>query len=61
MKVSEVKQLLRKYNCQFYRQGSRHEIWISKNTGKKFQVPRHGTQDDPKGTLDSILSAAGIK
>lgn len=61
MKVSEVKQLLRKHNCYFYRQGSRHEIWISRDTGKKFQVPRHGTQDVPKGTLDSIFSAAGMK
>lgn len=61
MKVSEVKQLLRKNNCRFYRQGSRHEVWISQITGKKFSVPRHGTQDVPKGTLDSILSDAGIK
>lgn len=61
MKVSEVKQLLRKNHCSLYRQGSRHEIWISRTTGKKFQVPRHATQDIPKGTLDSILSSAGIQ
>lgn len=61
MKVSELKPLLRKNNCALYRQGSRHEIWISRTTGKKFQVPRYGSQELPKGTLDSILSAAGIQ
>lgn len=49
MRVNEVKQMLRKNDCYFYRQGSRHEIWISRRTGKKFQVPRHGTQDVPRG------------
>lgn len=61
MKVSELKQLLRKNDCYFYRQGSRHEIWISRITGKKFQVPRHETQDVPVGTLKSIKESAGIK
>lgn len=61
MKVSEVKQVLRRHGCYFYRQGSRHEIWISRVTGLKFQVPRHGTQDVPKGTLDAIFTAAGLK
>ncbi len=61
MRVNEVKQMLRKNDCYFYRQGSRHEIWISRKTGKKFQVPRHGTQDVPAGNLKSIKESAGIK
>lgn len=61
MKASEVKKILREHGCCFYREGSRHEIWISKKTGKKFQVPRHGTQDVPIGTLKSIMRSAGIE
>ena len=60
MKVSEVKQMLRVNDCYFYREGGRHEIWISRKTGKKFQVPRHNTQDVPPGTLKSIKRSAGI-
>ena len=37
MRVNEVKQMLRKNDCYFYRQGSRHEIWISRKTGKNFK------------------------
>lgn len=61
MKVSEVKKLLRANDCRLYREGSRHEIWISQRTGKKFQVPRHGTHDVPPGTLKSIKDSAGIE
>ena len=61
MRVNEVKQLLRKNDCYLYRQGSRHEIWISRRTEKKFQVPRHGAQNIPRGTLKSIMDCAGIE
>ena len=61
MKVSELKKLLKENGCELYREGSRHEMWISHRTGKKFTVPRHGTQDVPKGTLNSIKRSAGIE
>ncbi len=61
MKVNELKQLLKKNGCYLYREGSRHEIWISGKTGKKFQVPRHGAQELPTGTLKAILRSAGIE
>lgn len=61
MKVNELKKMLRANGCYFYREGSRHEIWISQKTGKKFSVPRHGTQDVPPGTLKSIKDSAGIE
>ncbi len=60
MKISEVKKLLLANGCYLYREGSRHEIWMSRTTGKKFQVPRHGTKDVPSGTLKSIMESAGI-
>lgn len=61
MRVNEVKEMLRENDCEFYREGSRHEIWISHRTGKKFQIPRHGAKDVPPGTLKSIKQSAGIK
>ena len=61
MKVNEVKKMLREHDCYLFREGSRHEIWVSRKTGKKFQVPRHGTQDVPPGTLKSIKRSAGIE
>ncbi len=61
MRANEVKQILRKNDCCLYREGSRHEIWISRKTGKKFQIPGHGAQEIPLGTLKSIKEKAGIK
>lgn len=61
MRVNEVKQMLRKNDCYFYRQGSRHGTWTSRRTGKKFQIPRHGTQEAPTGTLKSIKESAGTE
>lgn len=61
MKVSEVKKMLKENDCYLYREGKNHEIWISKRTGKKFQVPRHSTHDVPTGTLKSIKQSAGIE
>ena len=61
MKISELKRLLKEHDCYLYREGKSHEIWLSKRTGKKFTVPRHGTQDVPMGTLKSIEQSAGIE
>lgn len=61
MKYSELYQILRKAKCEIEREGASHTIWISRATGKKFTVPRHKNEDVPKGTLHSILKAAGIK
>jgi predicted RNA binding protein YcfA (HicA-like mRNA interferase family) len=61
MKYSEIKKLLRKNGCYFLRDGGKHEIWYSPITGNKFQVGRHNTQDCKKGTLNAILSEAGLK
>ena len=61
VRVSEVKKILRENDCYLYREGSRHEIWISRRTGKKFQIPRHASQEVPAGTLQSIRKSAGLE
>jgi predicted RNA binding protein YcfA (HicA-like mRNA interferase family) len=61
MKCSELKKLLRKYNCRKQSEGARHENWYSPKTNKIFQVGRHDTQDVKTGTLNKILKDAGLK
>ena len=50
MKYSELKKILIKNGCRFDHSGGRHEIWYSPIT-----------EDVAKGTLKSILRAAGIE
>ena len=61
MKYSELKKILIKNGCRFDHSGGRHEIWYSPITKKVFPVARHKTEDVAKGTLKSILRAAGIE
>ncbi len=58
---SELKKLLKKEGCIFLEEGANHEKWFSPKTGKKFMVPRHKTEDVPKGTLKSIRKSAGLE
>ena len=60
MRTNELKQLLLKNDCYCYREGSCHEIWISRKTGNKFEVDRHGAKEVATGTLKSIKKKAGI-
>nr|MBO6295771.1 type II toxin-antitoxin system HicA family toxin [Schwartzia sp. (in: firmicutes)] len=47
--------------CKFESQGTNHEWWVNPNTGERFQVPKHKTQEVKARTLHSILKAAGIR
>ena len=60
MKTQELIKILRKNKCYILRNGSRHDIWYSRKTGKQFPVPRHKAEI-PIGTLNNILKDAGIK
>ncbi|MBR5688684.1 MAG: type II toxin-antitoxin system HicA family toxin [Prevotella sp.] len=35
-------------------------MWINTKNGKITQVPRHGSQEVPKGTLDNIFKELGL-
>ncbi len=61
MKYSELEKILKKAGCSVQREGSSHTLWYSPITGQVFPVGRHKTEDVPKGTLKSILTAAGLK
>jgi len=41
MNRNDFIQFLEQYGLEFYRHGSRHDIYIQKVTGKKIAVPRH--------------------
>lgn len=61
VKYSELEKLLKEAGCRIEREGSGHRIWYSPATGVRFPVGHHKTQDVPRGTLKSILRAAGLE
>lgn len=61
MTYSELERRLRDAGCKVVREGARHRMWYSPITNETFPVPRHKTEEVKKGTLNSILKAAGLK
>lgn len=61
MKYSELEKILRNAGCTPHREGGNHRLWYSPITGKTFPVGHHKTKEVPKGTLKSILQAAGLE
>ena len=61
MRYSELEKILKEAGCEIYREGKNHTIWVNPQTGAKFTVPRHKTQDVPIGTLKSIKKRAGLE
>jgi hypothetical protein len=61
MKISEAVRKLRKEGCSFFEHGTRHDWWFSPLTNKKFQVPRHQTQELTPKTKESIEHYSGVK
>lgn len=60
MTYGELKRRLKKIGCYLDREGSRHEIWYSPITNKRFQVGRHNTEEVATGTLKNIKKDAGL-
>lgn len=61
MTYGELKRQLKKSGCWILREGGNHEIWYSPITGKQFPVGRHTKEEVPRGTLNSIKNAAGLR
>lgn len=49
MKTKQFVQELTAAGCRLLRHGSEHDIWHSPITGNIDAVPRHGSQEIPKG------------
>ncbi|MBO4849847.1 MAG: type II toxin-antitoxin system HicA family toxin [Prevotella sp.] len=60
MKYNELYRKLRKAGCFLLHHGKRHDIWVNPRNGKTTEVPRHGTEEVPKGTLKSIYQRLGL-
>ena len=60
MKYSELYRKLKRHECLLLHHGKRHDIWFNPHNGKRTSVPRHGTQEVPKGTLDTICRELGL-
>ncbi|MCF0174182.1 MAG: type II toxin-antitoxin system HicA family toxin [Bacteroidales bacterium] len=60
MKTSELIKLLSKSGCYIVRHGSNHDIWYSPITRIMFPIPRHGSREIPRKTLNSIKRQAGL-
>lgn len=61
MKINELIRLLRESGAILVRHGANHDWWENPKNGKRFPVPRHGSQEVPTGTLKSIKAKAGLK
>ena len=48
MKISELIKIVSKAGCRFLRSGGRHDIWVNPK-GEKFPIPRHQSEEVPKG------------
>jgi len=62
MKYSELERAIKKTtNCQLFRNGSRHPIWINLDTGELFEMSYHGSEEVKPGTLKGIIKKSGVK
>lgn len=59
MKTSELIKIVSKAGCQFVRSGGRHDIWVN-TRGEKFAMPRHQSEEVPKGLEKAARKWAGI-
>ena len=61
MKYSELRKILENAGCYIKRNGGNHDWYYSPKTQKSFPVGRHKSQEVATGTLNSILTKAGLK
>lgn len=59
MRTAELLKILKEHGVYLIANGSRHDIYYSPTTQKKFAVGRHA-KEIPVGTAKKILKDAGI-
>ena len=61
MKTSEFVRFLTKNGWVLKRNGKGHDIYYHPDhPGKQLTVPRHGSKEIPKGTVEAIKREAGL-
>ncbi|MDE6499974.1 MAG: type II toxin-antitoxin system HicA family toxin [Rikenella sp.] len=61
MKYSEIERKLRKAGCRLVSHGTNHDWWFSPQTNRRFQLPRHKSEEAKSKTLKSISEQSGVK
>lgn len=61
MKISELTRLISKAGCRLLKHGKRHDMWINPATGETFMIPRHQSEEAPKGFAEAAKEWAGVK
>ncbi|GHT16564.1 hypothetical protein AGMMS4956_19240 [Bacteroidia bacterium] len=61
MKTIEAIRKLTDNGCYLESNRTNHEWWYSPITNLHFPIPRHKNKELPKGTLNSISKASGVK
>lgn len=60
MKYSELEKKLKAAGCRFERNGKRHPLWYSPNTGNTAGLSYHRSEEVASGTLKDILTKMGV-
>lgn len=59
--VNELLKKLKKDKWYLYKHGKKHDLYRHDTKSGQLTIPRHGSKEVAKGTLNSILKAAGLK
>jgi predicted RNA binding protein YcfA (HicA-like mRNA interferase family) len=60
MKISELTRLISKAGCYLLKHKSRHDLWLNPKTNETFLMPRHQSEEVPKGLELAAKKWAGI-
>ncbi|RUT68701.1 type II toxin-antitoxin system HicA family toxin [Flavobacterium cupreum] len=59
--VNELLKLLKEDGWYLFRNGANHDLYRHPTKEGQIPVPRHGSKEMAKGTLNSILKQAGLR
>lgn len=61
MKISELTRLVSRAGCYLLKHKTRHDLWINPATGETFLIPRHQSEEVPKGLEKAAKKWAGVE
>lgn len=61
MKFSELARLVSKSGCYLFAHKTRHDLWLNPATGETFLMPRHQSEEVPKGLEKAARKWAGVE
>ncbi len=61
MKISELTRLISRAGCYLLKHKTRHDLWINPVTGETLLIPRHQSEEVPKGLEKAAKKWAGVE